>query len=288
MGVLVLCGLGECWFFTAWNLQQQREAFAAGRRRHRARGAALRWNWHRFALPGLRRPLRSVVRKDMLTFLRDPSQWVQFAVVFGLLLLYVLNLRNLGHGPANDRWSHLIVYANLAVCALAISTLTTRFVFPQFSLEGSRLWILGMAPLGLEKVVIQKWVQATVFIGILATGLQLLSANMLRLPRDITVLHAVAVWLQTVGLCGIATGLGTILPNLEETNSAKIVSGLGGTLCLICSFLYILVFVVSLKMNPSLGAGLLGSLGWTLLFGGVPMALAWRRAKRFEFTTLVG
>lgn len=288
MGIVLLSEVGRRWFYAAWNLQQQRDAFAAGRRRRRSQGRPLRWNPWRMEWTGLGRPILAVIRKDVLTFARDPSQWVQFTVVFGLLLVYALNLRSLGQGPASVRWTPIISYANLAVCALAVSTLTTRFVFPQFSLEGSRLWILGMAPLGLEKVVLQKWIQSSAFIGILSTGLQLLSSSMLKLSHDLVLLHGVAVVLQTLGLCGIAAGLGTLFPNLEETNSAKIVSGFGGTLCLICSFLYILAFVVTLKLCPAPGWAALGVAGWTVLFGGLPLALAWRRAKRFEFRNLVG
>ena len=45
----------------------------------------------------------------------------------------------------------MISYLNLAACALTLSTLTTRFVFPQFSLEGRRLWISGSRPFGLAQ-----------------------------------------------------------------------------------------------------------------------------------------
>lgn len=288
MGVLLLCGVGKRWFYPAWNLQQQREAWSAGRRRHRSQGRSLRWNWHHRRMLGLGRPIQAVIRKDLLSFVRDPSQWVQFTLVFGLLLVYALNLRNPGgRGTSGLFWADFIGYVNLAVCALAVSTLTTRFVFPQFSLEGSRLWILGMAPLGLEKVVLQKWIQASAFIGVLSAVLQVLSSAMLGLSGDVAIQHTVAVVLQTLGLCGIAAGLGTIYPNLEETNSAKIVSGFGGTLCLICSFLYILAFVTTLKVCPSRIWAVVAVLGWTLLFGGVPMALAWRRARRFEFRSML-
>jgi len=288
MGVLVLSGLGKHWFYAAWNRQQQREAFSAGRRRKRIRGLPMRWGRSSIVLPGLGRPLKAVIHKDLITFVREPSQWVQFVVVFGLLVVYVLNLRNLGYGVASARWVQIISYVNLAVCALAVSTLTTRFVFPQFSLEGSRLWVLGMAPLGLEKVVWQKWVQAALVIGLLSSALQVLSATMLELSRVELVIHAFLVLCFSGGLCAIAVGLGTLFPNLEETNSAKIVSGFGGTFCLICSFCYILAAVLTVALSPSLAWGVTGAVGWTLVFGGLPLALALRRAKRFEFLGPMG
>ena len=77
-------------------------------------------------------------------------------IFFGLLCIYVLNLRNVAFNFQNPFWETMISYLNLAASALTLSTLTTRFVFPQFSLEGRRLWILGLAPIGLERVVLQK------------------------------------------------------------------------------------------------------------------------------------
>ena len=78
-------------------------------------------------------------------------------IFFGLLTIYVLNLRNVAYDFQSPFWSTMISYLNLAACALTLSTLTTRFVFPQFSLEGRRLWIIGLAPLGLPRVVMQKF-----------------------------------------------------------------------------------------------------------------------------------
>ena len=45
-------------------------------------------------------------------------------------------------------------------------------------------------------------------------------------------------------LSGLAVGLGALFPNFKEDNPSKIVSGFGGTLCLVASFLYITLFVV--------------------------------------------
>ena len=44
-------------------------------------------------------------------------------------------------------------YLNLGACSLNLATVTTRFVFPQFSVEGKRLWIIGLARMGLARIV---------------------------------------------------------------------------------------------------------------------------------------
>src|SRR5207245_11616556 len=96
---------------------------------------------------------RAVLLKDARTFWRDTTQWGQSVMLFGLLGVYVINLRHFTHQLSNPFWVNLISYLNLGACSLNLATVTTRFVFPQFSLEGRRLWIIGLALMGLKRVV---------------------------------------------------------------------------------------------------------------------------------------
>ena len=90
-------------------------------------------------------------------FWRDTTQWAQSLMLFGLLAVYIFNLRHFSQQLTNPFWVHLVSFLNLGACALNLATLTTRFVYPQFSLEGRRLWIVGLAPLGLAGVVKTKF-----------------------------------------------------------------------------------------------------------------------------------
>ena len=56
---------------------------------------------------------------------------------------------------------------------------------------------------------------------------------------------------MTLTLTGLAVGLGALYPNFKEENPSKIVSGFGGTFCLVLSFLYILGSVVLLALVMS-------------------------------------
>ena len=47
-----------------------------------------------FFLP---RPVRLLILKDLRTFRRDPAQWSQFLIFFGLLAFYFLNIPRLGY-----------------------------------------------------------------------------------------------------------------------------------------------------------------------------------------------
>ncbi len=194
--------------------------------------------------------------KDLKVFWRDTSQWSQFVIFFGLLGLYVLNLRNVSYDGSSEMWAGFVSFLNLGASSMTLATLTTRFVFPQFSLEGKRLWLVGMIPHGVQRAVMQKfWLSSAGSIAI-TLPLMLLSSHMLHLPTWMTVLFSATIVLMSFALCAIAVGIGTLFPNFgtgstanRYDNPAKIVSGFGGTFCFLLSLFYI-VIVIGLEAVP--------------------------------------
>lgn len=241
----------------------------------------------------LRSDVRSVLVKDIRVFWRDTTQWGQSLMLFGLLGVYILNLRHFSSQLNNPFWVHLVSYLNLGACSLNLATLTTRFVYPQFSLEGKRLWIVGMAPLGLDRVVQAKYWLGCLTSLVITVGLVTLSSFMLSMEPSRVAFFSVVVAVMTMTLNGLAMGMGTLYPNFKEDNPSKIVSGFGGTFCLVLSFLYIVFSVVVLALAspwrpvgqgtlwaPWVGTSffLVGS--WCL--GYLPLRLGRRRLRDLE------
>jgi ABC-2 type transport system permease protein len=240
------------------------------------------------------RPARALTLKDARLFWRDPAQWTQFMIFFGLLCIYVLNLRNISFNFQSLFWETMISYLNLAASALTLSTLTTRFVFPQFSLEGRRLWIIGLAPIGLKKVLMQKFWASCIMSMSITMSLMVVSSMMLHLQTDRVIFFAAAIGIMGATLSGLSVGLGAVFPNLKEENPSKIVSSFGGTLCLVISFIYIAIFVALIAlpgvrlvvhMHPVISDGTALCIALLLsacvLF--IPMMTAIKRVKNLEF-----
>ncbi len=235
----------------------------------------------------------ALVLKDIRLFWRDPTQWTQFLIFFGLLCIYVANLRNVAENFQSDFWEMLISYLNLAACALTLSTLTTRFVFPQFSLEGRRIWILGLAPFGLRKVLVQKFALAFFTTATITSAMMAASCVILQFPWWKLAFFTTAIALMSGALSGLSVGLGAIFPNFKEDNPSKIVSGFGGTLCLVASFIYVTLFI-SLAALPDVRrlAGARWPLGELLCWSAAgllslavllaPLLFAAARVKRLE------
>ena len=121
------------------------------------------------------------------------------------------------------------------------------------------------------------------------------SSLMLHLPWSRVFFFDGAIAMPSAALCGLAVGLGALFPNLREDNPSKIVSGFGGTLCLIVSFVYIVVYVAFVsraRLAPGQpcalhrfrsGARSLLSFAASVGVLGLPMFLALRRVKNLEF-----
>jgi ABC-2 type transport system permease protein len=228
--------------------------------------------------------------KDIRMFWRDTTQWGQSVMLFGLLGVYIINLRNFTHQLTSPFWINLVAYLNLGACALNLATLTTRFVFPQFSLEGQRLWIIGMAPMGLARVVKTKYWLSSLLALVVTLGLVTLSCWLLKMTWDRVAFFGSVITVMTFTLNGVAIGLGVLYPNLKDANPSKIVSGFGGTLCLVLSSLYILASIGLLVFGTM---GLHGHESWAIesvvgfvllsfLVGWLPLKMGLKHLKNFE------
>lgn len=303
-GAIAFTKLGD-YFYEAFSATMSRESvfgqwswFRHWKERERAKKFVYRPSWvERLArlVPGLRSDTRAVVLKDMLMFWRDTAQWGQTLMLFGLLGVYIINLRHFSRQLSNPFWVHLVSYLNLLACSLNLATLTTRFVYPQFSLEGKRIWMVGMAPMGIVNVAkVKYWLACSVSL-VVTIGLTALSCYMLQLPWQRTLFFISAITVMTFSLNGLAVGLGLLYPNFKEENPSKIVSGFGGTFCLIMSFLYIVGSVACLAFGAprsgsvTVGESIMrGMLSWgsfavmSFLIGYLPIRLGFRKLPSME------
>jgi ABC-2 type transport system permease protein len=218
--------------------------------------------------------------KDFRVFRRDPVQWSQFLVFFGLLGLYFLNMDRFSQRDSDINyrtWVNMVSFLNLVVVGLILSTFTTRFIYPMISLEGSRFWILGLLPLQRDTIVWSKFLFAAGGSWIPCAVLVLLSDLLLRVSLTVMLVHQLTCVLLCVGLASIAVGLGASMPDVREDSPSKIAAGFGGTLNLVLSATYILavtlltalpVHFYAMAVESGIGAWLAKfSLGFWLTVG---------------------
>ena len=193
----------------------------------------------------LKNPYRALVIKDIKLFWRDPTQWTQFVIFFGIMAVYVANLggnRSAYHSEAYRSW---VASLNSGACALVLASLTSRFVYPLVSLEGFRFWILGLAPMTKKQLIWQKYWLSVMTTSPFTVGLTILSCYFLKVTPLHFAVSLYSIILANLALAGLAVGLGSLYPNFQEDNPARIVSGMGGTLNFLLSVAYITLIIGS-------------------------------------------
>jgi ABC-2 type transport system permease protein len=192
----------------------------------------------------LPRSWQLLIIKDSRLFRRDPVQWSQFLIFFGLLTIYFVNIRSFSYEGNLEAYINMISFLNLAVVGLILSTFTTRFIFPLISLEGKRIWVLSLLPVTRGTILWNKFLFAVLGSWIPCALLIFMSDMMLQVAWPVFAIHQYACLLLCSGLAGIAVGLGARFPDFQEVSPSKIAAGFGGTLCLVLSAMYIIVIVL--------------------------------------------
>lgn len=229
-------------------------------------------------------PLFGLMEKDLKTFRRDPSEWSQLILFFGLLLLYFLNLRNFQVHVLKDLWKNLFFVLNTVGTYLVLSSFSGRFIFPMLSLEGSRAWILALAPVSFATVLVEKFILGTLISILLTLPLVFLSGWMLAI-EPVRILFATGLGLFVcIALTGLSVGFGALFPNFKSNNPSEIIAGLGGSLVLLAHLLYLAAVgaFLALVREPSWTSFLL--MAWaSLLVGTIPLQLGRHRLSHLEF-----
>lgn len=180
-------------------------------------------------------PSRWLVLKDVRAFLRDPLQWSQLVILFGLLALYLFYLPTTRPDGFSLPWQALICFLSFGAVTLILSTFTSRFVFPMISMEGKNMWLLGLCPFDRPRVLRAKLAYAVTITMLAALVVSALSVRALDLPPAMALVQLGGVTATCIGLCGLAIGLGARMPSYQERNTSRIASGLGGTVNLVAS-----------------------------------------------------
>jgi ABC-2 type transport system permease protein len=200
--------------------------------------------WLARALRFLARDIRGMVLKDIRVFLRDPMQWSQALIFFGLLGLYFSSLRSFHYHYLPDAWKNLVAFLNVFSVSAVLCSLASRFIFPQLSLEGHAFWILGLSPTTPGRILVTKFFLS--LSGVLTVSLVLmgLSCRMLQLDLTVRLVSLAVTAAISCAVCALSTGLGAVFLNLKQSNPVVIVSGFGGTVNLVLSLGFMLAAIV--------------------------------------------
>lgn len=282
-------GIGGRIFFDAWHRLNGVSAV-------RKRRTRLAWlDWITAIWP---KDIGAMMAKDIRIFLRDPGQWLQALVFFGLLALYFLNLRNFNYHLMPPEWRNLVTFLNVFSVSSVLCSLGSRFVYPQLSLEGQSFWVIGMAPTTMSRVLMAKFLGAFMGMSLVSVGLMTLAGWMLRVDYLAKIVVLSVSICVSFAISGLSTGLGAVFINLRQKNPAAIVSGFGGTLNLVLSLVFMIAAIApyavlfhAASLGRVDGPTLYHAMGWigvwlimlTAAFTLIPLVVGARHLRHREY-----
>ena len=180
----------------------------------------------------------TIFKKELLVSLRSARNlfWFGFLMILMFAQVGVVNLleRYVGIGASQEvAVAGLTPSLQIGVILFFINALILRFVFPALSQEGSTSWILGSAPIDLERVFNAKFK----FYGALLTIIGIIALSIYIIP--LTVSFQIAVVSLLILTSGILTStmlglsIGTIFLNFKTDDPQRLSTsgpGIGFTL----------------------------------------------------------
>jgi ABC-2 type transport system permease protein len=189
---------------------------------------------------------RHLLLKDLKIFLRDVSQWSQLLLLLALVLVYLYNFRvlDLERIPyMSGMIKNTYAFVNLALAGLVMSTVCARFVFPGVSAEGAAFWIIRTAPIALRSFLWSKFWIGLLPVVLLIEGLTVTANHFLGIDPFLRVVAAAAVIFMSLGMVGLATGLGARYPRFNADNPSQVAGSYGGVAFMIVAVLYTIVLI---------------------------------------------
>lgn len=197
---------------------------------------------------------RQLFVKDVKTFLRDVSQWVQLLPLLALVLLYLYNFRvlDLDRNPYMSGFvKNVYAFVNLGMAGFVMATVAVRFVFPSVSAEGAAFWIVRTSPISMHDFLWSKFWTALLPVLLFTEGLTIAANELLAIDPFLKMVAAGGIAVMTFALVGLATGLGARYPRFDA-DPTQAAGSYGGVMFMIAAVALIIVTIALLGWPSSM------------------------------------
>ncbi len=190
-----------------------------------------------------------LLKKEFWQFVREPSQWIHFAIMLVLVIVFLSSISTLDLKLESPPLRAAIFLVLLTFNAFLMTSIALRFAFPMMSLEGTAFWTLRSAPVHVRSVYWIKFFILLLPLIVLSLCTAVVSGIPYRMFPMLMRLSISVMVLAMVCLASLNFGLGTYFSNYTEKNPIRIASSQGATLTFLLSLIY-LVFIISILFVP--------------------------------------
>jgi ABC-2 type transport system permease protein len=191
--------------------------------------------------------LGSLIYKELKIFMRDATQWSQLLLLGALVIVYLINIKNLAIQMPMVRW--VVSFINLGLAGFVLAALSVRFLFPSVSSEGRCIWMIKTLPLSFRTLLWCKYLIYFIPFMLFTQMLVYFSNRILQVPAFFVQLSMANIFAVAIALTGLAIGIGALMPNFKTDHPSKIAVGPGGVLYMLLSFFYLGVMLM-IQIRP--------------------------------------
>lgn len=190
----------------------------------------------------------SIIKKDILQFIREPSQVIHFALLLFLVIIFATSIKKIKYADFGNYILQTSIYLSIMLFNfLLVSTLSLRFIFPIISLEGQAFWKIKSAPINSNLLAAKKVLP--LFLIILTISLLLNLISNYNFGFVITLFTSIITAFSSTAIFMINFGMGGIFVNFKEKNPIRIASSRGASISFLFNIFFILI-VIALLTNP--------------------------------------
>ncbi len=232
--VIIAIFLGRRWYYSVWltsfKIIQKKTKNEQGKINNL------------FEKDSLFRPqVGTIIKKDWLTFVREPSQIIHFSVLMVLIFLFISSVSSVVLIGKYNYYLQSIIYMTVFLFnVLLISTLSLRFVYPIISLEGISFWKIKTSPMNIHKYFFTRLGPYVILIFFIS---QLLSVfSNIEYSIHLKMISALINGLIVPAVIFLNFGLGAYFADYKEKNPIRIASSQGASI----TFLIVIILLVAL------------------------------------------
>jgi len=237
---------------------------------------------------------RAILRRDVLLFARDPTQWGQLFILAALVVIYLANVRYMPTEIAPFRIA--VAYWNLATLGLIVASVAGRFAFTAVGGEGAAFFASRVLPVRAGPYLWAKFLFTAAPLTLLAGGTLFFSNRFLGVGGGALFYMLLVAVSASLTLSALALAAGCITPVFDSRNPAKAVMSPWGLVYMVVAMAYVVALLIASArpvyryytsllsggappdyLRPSLAVGF-GSLALLAL----SLAFAWVRLRRLE------
>jgi len=192
----------------------------------------------------------ALVKRELLLFIREPSQWTHFLVMTFLITIFIVSISSIDVMILNAYNIYLKTLIYLIIYlfnVFLIASMSLRFIFPLVSLEGETIWKIRSAPLDYKKLMLTR---LFIYFSVIFVIGQLLNfVSNYQFSIMLTLISQLNTAFVTITLVSLNFGMGAAYANYKEKNPIRVASSQGASLTFLFTIIY-LVFLIVLLFAP--------------------------------------